>query len=158
MTLDLDAIQARADAATEGPWKLWGMSVLADHAGTSNVDDAIPVANTMSYPALPPRTGNAQFIAHAREDIPSLVSLVRELQASIPARVVLVGPPAEVEAALDALPVRAVVTSESLFSFDVFLKESQVSTRGSAWYQAGFSSPIESGVLARNYLPLVVIR
>lgn len=115
MSIDLDAIQARVDAATGGPWTV-------------------------------------------EPDIPSLISLVRELQAAIPARVVLDGDPVDVAAALDALPDRAVVTSEKLVSFDMFLKQPQVSTRGSAWYQAGFAAPIDSGFLARNYSPMVVLR
>lgn len=78
--LDVEAIRQRADAATAGPWKLWGMSVLADHAGTSDLETAIPIADTMSYPAMPPRTFNATFIAQSRADIPALCDEVDRLQ------------------------------------------------------------------------------
>lgn len=35
---------AKIIQATQGSWKLWGMSVLADQDGTSNVETAVPVA------------------------------------------------------------------------------------------------------------------
>jgi hypothetical protein len=72
-TLDLDAIDARASAATPGPW----------------IATQFPGATT-GWLEGPPRGydgefGNphdAEFIAHAREDVPDLVQRVRELEAS----------------------------------------------------------------------------
>jgi len=79
-SIDLDAIQARADKATPGPWKLWAMSVLADPVGDSNLDTAIPVADTFFRNADGrPRTNDATFIAHARTDVPALLAEVERL-------------------------------------------------------------------------------
>jgi hypothetical protein len=78
--LDLDAIEARADAATEGPWKVWVMSVLADPVGRSNLDDGLLIADTTD-PHRGLRTFNAHFIAAARTDVPVLVAEVRRLRA-----------------------------------------------------------------------------
>lgn len=75
--MDLAAIKARADAATPGPWKLWAMSVLADPVGDSNLDSAIPVADTFfRNDQGKPRTFDATFIAHAREDVPAMVAAI----------------------------------------------------------------------------------
>ena len=80
--LNLDAIRARADAATPGPWKTWGMGVLADPVGDSNLDTAIPVANTAFRDAEGrPRTNDADFIAGARLDIPNLLAEVERLRS-----------------------------------------------------------------------------
>jgi len=70
----LSAIAARAEAATPGPWKLWAMEVLADPVGDSNLDDGLLVAHTFRPEGGPPRTFNAEFIAHARADVPALVA------------------------------------------------------------------------------------
>lgn len=74
----LAEIAGRADAATPGVWKLWGMSVMADQDGTSNVDTAVDVARTLYRDdAGKPRTWDAEFIAHARQDVPRLVAALR---------------------------------------------------------------------------------
>ena len=99
---DLDAIQARADAATEGPW----------HAGRGATSDGKESVRTYEQKAaflalslnegesdlwlvdndavIPAATGdgpkakaNAEFIAHARTDVPALIALVREQRAQI---------------------------------------------------------------------------
>ncbi len=57
----LDEEQARAEAATPGVWKLWGMSVLADTGGDSSMDKATPVCHTTHEAGL--RTFNATHIA-----------------------------------------------------------------------------------------------
>lgn len=58
---DIARRRALAEAATQGRWKLWGMAVMADQDGTSNVDTALPVACTEDVRAL--RTWNAEHIA-----------------------------------------------------------------------------------------------
>jgi hypothetical protein len=57
--------EAAAKAAESGRWKLWGMSVMADPQGTSNVDDAIDVASTRTTSTAGGylRTFNARHIA-----------------------------------------------------------------------------------------------
>jgi hypothetical protein len=62
--LDLDAIEARAEAASEGPW--------------SNVDGASSMIHCEDgYVGTVPFPPNAYFIAHARTDIPALVAELR---------------------------------------------------------------------------------
>lgn len=97
---EINDIEALANAATPGPWKLWGMHVMADPHGTSNVDDALLVAKT-SDPVRGLRTWNAEFIACARLIVPALVTEVRRLrdllgkaaaaQANLEAEAVAVG-------------------------------------------------------------------
>jgi len=97
--LDLDAITARSEAATPGPW---------EHLTAPAEDDTSSLAEWMAdtltggerlhvltaagqgeyayiVPALtgdgPAAPANADFIAHAREDVPALVTAVRGLRA-----------------------------------------------------------------------------
>lgn len=73
---DLDAIQARVDAATEGPWMC-----RSDHAVVQVADSkGEQLAGVVYGPAYRP---DAEFIAHARTDVPALLALVREQQAQI---------------------------------------------------------------------------
>lgn len=65
---------------------------------------------------------------------------------------------AEIAAALDALPDRAVVTSEAGGKFEVFLKAEMVSCAAFRWYSAGSLVGQTSELLARYAAPLVVIR
>lgn len=84
----LDAIQARADAATEGPWRMEDNShpVFIGSLGdlwTDDNDEKYPsfVANVGSYynEAEKARVlANGSFTAHARADIPRLVAALRE--------------------------------------------------------------------------------
>ena len=73
--LDLDAIEARAEAATEGPWYEddvtfgTGTLVIARFDDTV-VQSSLPLSHTRTAP-------NADFIAHARTDIPALVAELR---------------------------------------------------------------------------------
>ena len=57
----IDDEERMARAATQGAWKLWGMDVLADRDGTSNVNTAQMVAYTRHESGL--LTFNAQHIA-----------------------------------------------------------------------------------------------
>lgn len=87
-TNDLDAITARVDAANEGPWAIWHD---LDHQGYKTVGDAESYAAVLdgdvaeeSNPAAHVYTDeDAEFIAHAREDVPDLVAEVRELRAKV---------------------------------------------------------------------------
>jgi hypothetical protein len=79
-TLDLDAVRARANAATKGPWfwqandKGYPQSILA------NDDGLVLVAETFTGPEHFP--AEAEFIAHARTDIEALCDEVEQLQQS----------------------------------------------------------------------------
>ena len=79
MALDLDAIRARAEAATPGPWKVWG-----DDDGDS--EDVFSVFdgehNSLGLTGYYRRNAlaNAEFTANARQDIPDLLAEVERLQ------------------------------------------------------------------------------
>lgn len=66
--LDLAAIRARTEAATAGPWEADGVE------GNLNAP-GIRVAEFLSWPEA-----DAQFIAHAREDVPALLAEVERLR------------------------------------------------------------------------------
>lgn len=55
------SMRERANSATPGVWKLWGMSVYADQDGTSDLDTAVHIADTTHEAGL--RTFNAAHIA-----------------------------------------------------------------------------------------------
>lgn len=81
--LDIEAIKARAEAATEGPWEVSsegpGYPVgIFSRLGTKS-------ARTVIYPDDDYETGepDLEFIAHAREDIPALLTYIDELEAQI---------------------------------------------------------------------------
>jgi hypothetical protein len=67
--LNLDAIEARVNAATEGPWQIIGGGEYVTGAGVGigTADGGIMARD-------------AEFIAHAREDVPALVAEVRRLR------------------------------------------------------------------------------
>lgn len=69
--LDLDAIEARANAATPGPWR-----VGATYDPEINVDVTNADGNLVG-----PK--DEDFIAAAREDVPALVAEVRRLRAAL---------------------------------------------------------------------------
>lgn len=94
MTLDLPAIRARAEAATPGPWY-----ALPDPA-PSRVDHGYRLVATttrnaaanvyglrdaMGYPGLTKLNSDADadFIAHAREDVPALLAEVERLSRNL---------------------------------------------------------------------------
>lgn len=66
----LDAIEARATAATAGPWH-WGDGDMCHMAGNTIGPEINHVA---AYAESP---GDAEFIAHARTDVPALVAALR---------------------------------------------------------------------------------
>lgn len=85
--LDIDAIFARADAATPGPWSapiderfgnVEGIFSLADLG--EYADHEIVCTDSGVYP---PKHADAAFIAHARTDIPLLVTALRSAHAEI---------------------------------------------------------------------------
>lgn len=78
---ELDAIEQRANAATEGPWE----ASAHDHAAGD-----VPILDrTGHYLVICPDCGvrggyeraDAEFIAHARSDVPALLAEVRRLRA-----------------------------------------------------------------------------
>lgn len=89
--LDLEAIKARAAAATEGPWE-WGNPTIGQHWSRpepwAEVVNADVACGSYCYGgSVRPIESDAdgQFIAHAREDIPALVAEVDELRRRLDA-------------------------------------------------------------------------
>lgn len=102
--VDLEAIEARANAATEGPWQAEIGEDIEVNAGTARTvwnekgDVGTPARSWRSsdrilevsdaewelpeddYAVI---AANAEFIAHAREDIPALVAEIRALRSRL---------------------------------------------------------------------------
>lgn len=83
-SLDLEAIKARAAAATEGPWE-WDNPTIGQHWSCPEPWTEVVNADVacMSYcygGSVRPIESDADghFIAHAREDIPALLAEVDE--------------------------------------------------------------------------------
>ena len=80
MSIDLNAIKARADAATPARWgySLFGVThtgfVIQEHASSGLLDDGEMVK------------ADLEFIAHAREDVPALVAEIERLREIINAQ------------------------------------------------------------------------
>ncbi len=72
----LDAIEARANAATEGPWwsDPWAQGDVFSGAGLS--DDPMIVGDGLTAADL-------EFIAASRTDVPALVDYARKLEAML---------------------------------------------------------------------------
>lgn len=72
--IDIDTIEARANAATPGPWKhkegtlVWFGTILVSRSWFGREADGV---------------ADAEFIAHAREDIPALIASHREKDVEI---------------------------------------------------------------------------
>lgn len=88
MTLNLEAIKARCERATNPPWvfnpKSTGGEVqpsLASHA--ESLGDLAPMPITTGTPFW--SDSDFDFIAHARTDLPALVAEVERLQSAIAA-------------------------------------------------------------------------
>lgn len=82
-TLDLDAIEARANAATPGPWMLKPDHEERDHDHVMGPDD--PDGEEVEIARIEIREDDAgerdgAFIAAARADVPALIARVRELE------------------------------------------------------------------------------
>jgi len=87
----LDEIEARASAATEGPWEVGGMD--SGHSAfemsiwvtTGNGDSICDMdGQVRALNVAPPNDdglADAEFIAHAREDVPTLVAALRAVEA-----------------------------------------------------------------------------
>ena len=79
--LDLDAIEARANAATKGPWAWQANDKGYPQQIVGNDDGLVLVAETFTGPEHFP--AEAEFIAHARTDVPALIAALREAQIKL---------------------------------------------------------------------------
>jgi hypothetical protein len=81
--IDLEAIAARCEAATPGPWE-----VLSDQLvdtvwlNAATPEDDKPIA-LFDYRPGGANRANADFIAHARQDVPVLLAAMRSMQQRI---------------------------------------------------------------------------
>ena len=81
--IDLEAIAARCEAATPGPWE-----VLSDELvdtvwlNAATPEDDKPIALFDYRPGTLNRA-NADFVAHARQDVPVLLAAMRSMQQRI---------------------------------------------------------------------------
>lgn len=81
-TKRLDEIEARANAATQGPWE-WHpyMGSGATLAKPNRPFHELNILKTTDD--WPPVAADAEFIAAARTDVPALLAEVRRLQAAV---------------------------------------------------------------------------
>jgi len=73
--IDLEAIKARCEAATPGPWEIKDRGHFAYMSGPRHVG-----VGGRWLPA------DAAFISHAREDVPALIAEVERLRAEVARR------------------------------------------------------------------------
>jgi hypothetical protein len=83
---ELDAMQRRADAASQGPWKSWiegrdqeSGSTFIQIGGDDDRDEDMYVDRDDT----PTSDADLDFIAAARQDIPRLIAEVRRLRAEL---------------------------------------------------------------------------
>lgn len=79
--IDLDAIEARAKAATPGPWRV-NPRVEADPGETDGHGWLAGPPAAIEYEAAL-FNRDADFIAAAREDVPALIAEVRRLRSVV---------------------------------------------------------------------------
>ena len=83
--IDLDAIEARANAATPGPWAVyekpdpWGYWAVQDADGKDVFDDGSAGAEYGQTCSIADR----DFLVAARTDVPALIAEVRRLREAI---------------------------------------------------------------------------
>ena len=81
MIIDLSAIEARANAATAGPWD-WSGTCLGSELGGNRRDCIAHIDGDHNMPS----DADQDFIVHAREDIPALCAEVRRLRRKLMAQ------------------------------------------------------------------------
>ena len=77
MSIDLEAIEARANAATPGPW--YNLDDWMIHTEPDFEHNGIPNSKVIGTV----KKADADFIAHSREDIPALLAEVERQAAEI---------------------------------------------------------------------------
>lgn len=75
----LDAIRERTEKATEGPWDVEGPA----YCGPLDTLVVYPVEDGGALAYVQPSWEDAEFIAHARQDVPALLAEVERLRAVI---------------------------------------------------------------------------
>lgn len=80
LTECLQAIQARGDKATKGPWSFPAKIGECYVCFGEIVDDEIKNAVTHSQNEMALAAPNLEFIAHSREDVPKLLKVIEKLR------------------------------------------------------------------------------
>ena len=75
----LTDIRARLAAATEGPWSVDGPA----QCGPGDTLTVYPVEDGGTLAYVQPSWDDAEFIAHAREDIPALLAEIDRLRGEL---------------------------------------------------------------------------
>lgn len=88
---DLAAIRARVEAATEGPWE-WEATnpAMSGEHWTMRIQGKPGIRFAVAE--YQHGTGNADFIANARQDVPALLTYIDELENQLDEVRALVGP------------------------------------------------------------------
>jgi hypothetical protein len=76
----LDDIETRANAATPGPWCTDSWEI---YQGTEYVAGAEWIGETCRAGEMDDSRADAEFVAHARTDVPALLAEVRRLGAAL---------------------------------------------------------------------------
>lgn len=80
---ELKAIEARANAATPGPWEVEQKECTVLRAPNGPPSDQSLMGDEQYYPWTPDRIEDWQFIAATRTDVPALVAEVRRLREAL---------------------------------------------------------------------------
>ncbi|WP_435110130.1 hypothetical protein [Nocardiopsis synnemataformans] len=86
MTIDIESIRERAEAATEGPWDVTsdGGTIRTDYPSGTPGDCTVIVEDSRDFHDPDgPRTEDMWFLAAARQDIPALLAEVDRLHARV---------------------------------------------------------------------------
>jgi hypothetical protein len=86
--LDRDAIRARVERATPAPWHRVGKSIhaevpLSDDGPSTTKWNTTVVCSVGAWGGGRPTEEDAEFIAHAREDVPALLAEIDRLRAEV---------------------------------------------------------------------------
>ena len=79
MTLDLEAMKRRCAAATKGMWIHANTRDWASHIVCTEEEDIATASEITSEGPVGLRAVNAEFIAHAKQDIPALINEIERL-------------------------------------------------------------------------------
>jgi hypothetical protein len=167
--LDLDAIEKRADAATEGPWFASDFgysgegepSSIVVHQGKfdwQSIRDGEFVASMPTWDRQ--ESDDADFIAQARTDVPALVARIRELESATALVIPADTRPYETQsAALDALPVHTLVSyRDHDGELHTLEKAPGWGSSDSVWWETTARLHVGTYNLVRNEVDYTIVR
>lgn len=167
-TLDLDAIEKRADAATDGPWFASDFghsgesepSSIVVHHGKFNWQSIRDGEFVASMPASWVGSDDADFIAQARTDVPALIARIRELEAATASVIPADTRPYETQTqALDALPVHTLVSYRDHDGELHTLEKAETWPGGeNDWWETTARQSASTYSLVRNEVDYTIVR